>query len=382
MGYGLGAVVNVGLEQGAGPSYWLVAGVINGLSVGLGSILLQVFLERSHTTALDLQTRPPSRGLRWWHFWRHVGIRNGLRAGLLLGLSAGVGAGVAFGVTDEMAGFGLRTALIEGLGAGINIGVNVALVSGLSAGLLSPLLSRNLRAISPADELRWSWRSLRRSLFAWRHLSRILGVSVFAGLLYGLRLWPLYVIYGQDSGTSWLDYGLAAGTTLGLISWLLLGLFEGVASETIADEQRVAPNQGIHRSARNGLVLGLISAGIAWLITGMFAAGYGWAGELITGLSVGLLAGLLNGGLAALRHSVLRFLLWRADSIPRNYPHFLDYAAERILLRKVGGGYIFVHRLLLEYFASLNSEMAPREVTGQEEPALPISCWTEQEREQ
>jgi hypothetical protein len=33
--------------------------------------------------------------------------------------------------------------------------------------------------------------------------------------------------------------------------------------------------------------------------------------------------------------------------MPWNYPRFLDYAAERILLRKVEGGYIFIHRLLL-----------------------------------
>jgi len=60
---------------------------------------------------------------------------------------------------------------------------------------------------------------------------------------------------------------------------------------------------------------------------------------------------LLTGGLAYLRHYILRFLLWRAGAMPWNYPRFLDYAAEHILLRKVGGGYIFVHRLLLEYFA-------------------------------
>jgi hypothetical protein len=41
---------------------------------------------------------------------------------------------------------------------------------------------------------------------------------------------------------------------------------------------------------------------------------------------------------------------------PLNYIRFLDYAAERILLRKVGGGYIFVHRMLLDYFASLEGE--------------------------
>ncbi len=36
---------------------------------------------------------------------------------------------------------------------------------------------------------------------------------------------------------------------------------------------------------------------------------------------------------------------------PPDYARFLDYATERIFLRKVGGEYIFVHRLLLEYFA-------------------------------
>jgi hypothetical protein len=34
----------------------------------------------------------------------------------------------------------------------------------------------------------------------------------------------------------------------------------------------------------------------------------------------------------------------------------LDYAAERIFLRKVGGGYIFIHRMLMEYFAALEAE--------------------------
>jgi len=38
---------------------------------------------------------------------------------------------------------------------------------------------------------------------------------------------------------------------------------------------------------------------------------------------------------------------------PLDYPHLLDYAAERMLLRKVGGSSIFIHRLFLEYFASL-----------------------------
>src|SRR5262249_7701790 len=39
---------------------------------------------------------------------------------------------------------------------------------------------------------------------------------------------------------------------------------------------------------------------------------------------------------------------------PLDYVHFLDYRAERLFLRKVGGGYIFIHRMVMEYFASLS----------------------------
>jgi hypothetical protein len=55
-------------------------------------------------------------------------------------------------------------------------------------------------------------------------------------------------------------------------------------------------------------------------------------------------------------HLALRLLLVRSGSIPWNYVKFLDYATERILLRKVGAGYTFIHRILLEYFAARYDE--------------------------
>ena len=102
-------------------------------------------------------------------------------------------------------------------------------------------------------------------------------------------------------------------------------------------------------------------------------------GELINRSSIAVmhagafLIALLLGGLACLRHGVLRFLLWRAGSIPWNYPRFLDYAAEHILLRKVGGGYIFIHRLLLEYFASLDNTPPLDEASAQTRQAQSVS---------
>jgi hypothetical protein len=53
--------------------------------------------------------------------------------------------------------------------------------------------------------------------------------------------------------------------------------------------------------------------------------------------------------------------------MPWNYIRFLDYAVDRIFLRKVGGAYLFVHGLVQEYFATLYAvnEAAP---TGPTQP--------------
>ena len=59
-------------------------------------------------------------------------------------------------------------------------------------------------------------------------------------------------------------------------------------------------------------------------------------------LAFGLLAYLQHRRLCAILHDRGRF--------PADAVDFLNLAAERNLLRKVGGGYTFVHALLLDYF--------------------------------
>lgn len=69
----------------------------------------------------------------------------------------------------------------------------------------------------------------------------------------------------------------------------------------------------------------------------------------------GLLVWAIIGGLAVLRHAVLRLLLWRSHTFPWQAAPFLKDARARILVQRVGGGYRFVHRLLLDYFADLQA---------------------------
>jgi eukaryotic-like serine/threonine-protein kinase len=73
------------------------------------------------------------------------------------------------------------------------------------------------------------------------------------------------------------------------------------------------------------------------------------------GLIGGLIGGLNRGGSAVIKHYALRLILWRSGYTPFNFIKFLDHCARLILLKKVGGGYIFVHRMLLEYFADLST---------------------------
>jgi hypothetical protein len=74
------------------------------------------------------------------------------------------------------------------------------------------------------------------------------------------------------------------------------------------------------------------------------------------GLLFGLGGALAFGGYTCLSHLALRLVLARNGSLPLLLVPFLDYCVERIFLRRVGGGYIFIHRMLMEHFASLHGK--------------------------
>ena len=63
-----------------------------------------------------------------------------------------------------------------------------------------------------------------------------------------------------------------------------------------------------------------------------------------------------GGGASCIKHFLLRIFLYLRGYIPWDYARFLNYATERIFLHKVGGSYIFIHRMLLEHFAQMELE--------------------------
>ena len=354
-------------------SSWPIFGLIFGL---LGALIFGQLFRQVHalpSDSLDKQASSVSQqGVRYSVRSKlFIGLIFGLVGGLLYVLLSGLifalliilgqlytlASGSSSGLLQEWS-FALFCTLFSGL--------LYVLVSGLSTGLIS----REKITIKPIEMAIWLWGDL------WQRLGRIKGLmyGVVNGLLYGLLSGLLFgVHYGLHSELiSGLVIGLIAGLLFWLFGaiafWIFNALISGLSNSMMDEHTLVRTNQGMRNSVRNslltslvfGLIGGLVFFGLSFglffkssntmplsLLAGLV---FGVFGGLVSGLTVGL----ANGGAAYIQHITLKLLLWRARSLPWHYVRFLDYAAERILLRKVGGGYIFIHRLLLEHFTTLN----------------------------
>jgi hypothetical protein len=226
--------------------------------------------------------------------------------------------------------------------------------------------------IQPTETLSWSRFMLRLSLGF--PLKRGLIIGLVGGLVVGS-------FFGLFKG---LGIGLIVGTTVGayMLFTVLLATGLGLSGAMMEEHDLFTPNQGIRNSLRYGLLVGLftgvgcglfagcITAGFVTLVEGSSAATLdGVLFGLWLGCCSGMVATLLNGAFAAVLHLILRYFLWRARCAPLRYVHFLDYATERILLARVGGGYSFIHPLFRDHFASLGnrtSSSVPQNTASQQ----------------
>jgi hypothetical protein len=300
---------------------------------------------------LDTKEKPENVDIHSWESRRQKLITflgNRLVYGLIFGLLNGVLIGWLGVVNNFFVDLNGRASL----SGGIAYGLLNALLIGIGYGLLGKLDTK----IQPAEIVSWSWKSLQHNWV------KYLVSGLLIGLLYGVLLGLL---------NNAVIFEIILGLALGLILVLFLLLNSGLSHEMLSKQNIITPNQGIRSSIRNSVFTGLVSG----LVTG-FAAGLansvnqfivgtglhkGLVFGLVFGLSVGLIFWIRNGGVACILHALLRICLWKAGSVPWNYPRFLDYAVGHILLRRVGGGYIFIHRLLLDYFAALPLAVSDRE---------------------
>jgi DNA polymerase III delta prime subunit len=351
-----------------------------------------------------------------WFYYLLVKLTVGLIAGLIFAVVFGLAYGIARGPIVGLV-VGLIIGLVYGIIYGLIYGLDELLVGGLIIGLfvtlLGDLLERLLvprtSAAQPTLGFAWSWQKMRRGILIGLVYGVIYALIVLLffypltySLIWGMAIWLIYTLMAGFAPKrmmeikpaevltwSWqqmgrglirgLPFGLvislifaiiAQSTTYGLvvggISVLVIAVITGLSGATLSEQTHIKPNQGIWRSLRHGLLLAvsltLVVALLVGQVTGLFTEPFY---ALFWGLFFGLLVGLQYGGIAFIQHAVLRLFLWRSKAVPWNYPRFLDYAAERILLRRVGGNYIFGHRMLVEYFASLYAASEDKQTNAQ-----------------
>ena len=195
--------------------------------------------------------------------------------------------------------------------------------------------------ITPVERLSFSWRAVPY-------------IPVFVASLF-----ISFVITFQQAPFQHPDRILIAYLSSLPIAITVNTIVTGLKKINVGDSSR--PNQGIFSSVENGLLVG--TTGSVTYFSSVFVIQI-----ILNDINIALVWGLfsliwffwwigLMFGLAhALQHLILRWMLHRDSGIPWNYTAFLDHAVRLILLRRVGGSYTFIHRYLLEYFATLEPE--------------------------
>ena len=151
------------------------------------------------------------------------------------------------------------------------------------------------------------------------------------------------------------------------LSILIAFLLSFVKPVPISDQDRVQPNQGVYSTVRSNLYFVLLLTlvlGIFYAFTAQFSVldsstGANIVRNTVFALLFGPLFGtIFGGGLAVIQHIGVRRYLSSQSFLPYAWPwqdqklaYFLDQMVDRFLLHRVGGGWMFIHRYLLEYFA-------------------------------
>jgi hypothetical protein len=129
---------------------------------------------------------------------------------------------------------------------------------------------------------------------------------------------------------------------------------------------------GLAVGQTRGWIVGLVAGLIAWYLS-LYKTIASLVALLVFCLAVGLMGGLIVWlayllSLALflrlelyLRHRLGIVLMRGFRLIPPNLPDFLEYCDSRILLRRAGGGYLFVHGLVQDYFGVLPLAGSPSE---------------------
>ncbi len=221
----------------------------------------------------------------------------------------------------------------------------------VGAGVLAAFVSNFGNYIQSAEHVEWKWSPK--------------GSVAMCGLI--LMLFSVFLVWGFVTGHYKLDSTRVVQILLVCgIGFVFGGVVFGVKRSDVI-QRRSIPNEGVVKSLKSsalisigfGLIALLAVVGSAIVlgvtpgeITDSAKLRNSGFGALISVL-VALMAtaGAFAGGLdVPVKHWTLRMLLRTSERIPIRLARSLDEIREILLIRKVGGGFMFTHRYLQEYF--------------------------------
>ncbi len=344
-----GLVIGIMLAAFVGQTYWLLNGIVIGVLYGLVSGLLF----RKSIFSDEIPAHP---------------IRTSLLVFFSTASFGGLYAILPYIYRKQPFVFDTQSALGFIL---LNVLVD-AFFYGLIGVIFNLIINGGRRAkndIEIVDALKWSWISLLKGIITG------VGIGIVTGVAYGIVLGILFFIYGKlvnnQYNFGFVD-GLTTGVRIGLFGGATLGMGVQLRKFLIsrAIEPITAVGQGIRSSLKNGILVGLIVAIFNTLVFALYAlihmmedstrrtlfSSFDVRTAFYWGICSGIILFLFFGGYTVIQHLILRLILYKERKTPLNLKMFLDHCVDLIFLRRVGGGYIFVHRLLMEHFAELYTE--------------------------
>lgn len=175
----------------------------------------------------------------------------------------------------------------------------------------------------------WSWSTFKQHWCL--SLSKYLSLGLVISVIYSLVLYvlpPFLFTQPFDFKITWIILGSVGGIATGLIH-------AGI-NYHITDYQTL-PFSNIKLGLIWGIVFGLSTSSIIYFV-GINA--FGFIENLLLWISIGVFS---YTGFFILKFYILRFFI--------SFSPIFEYCTEIGLLRRAGSGYLFTHRLVLEYFA-------------------------------
>jgi hypothetical protein len=248
---------------------------------------------------------------------------------------------------------GLATGIIMSLLFGPAVGVFSGIVSGLAGALIGLPTARDedlsLLDVAGSTRLGRLWEGIRntgRSIF-WSSI-----ILVLVGGILGLVIAATLALSRNGSINNEGFNGLLIGGALGAF----VAFSTAPTIWRITDILPLLNRHGLHPNANTRVPLtiavdltlsvGIVSSILLTLVVDSTVA-------LTIGCLMGLAVGYGTTGVLIARYWGVRLLLAWDGLAPRQYRDFLPDAAGRTFLYKVGEGYVFLHRLVLDYFAQL-----------------------------